>query len=149
MAVAPKQGSPKMSVLWLNSWWTGRLITGLRQWFGRALQRHFSVDFQIQDVVGKIFSCSKRACSAFVNRKTNGWTVSAQNLPTHRFRDWSKTEAAPNFKGLTGYRKYERDALHWRLWLGERVKRSAEVKNVFFIFYVVKPRKIPSVSRVV
>ena len=49
----------------------------------------FSVDFQNQDVVGKIFSCSKRACFAFVHQTTNGWTASARNLPTHRFRDWS------------------------------------------------------------
>ena len=40
--------------------------------FRRALQRHFLVDFQTEDIAGKIFSCSKRACFAFVNRARNG-----------------------------------------------------------------------------
>ena len=85
-----------------------------------ALQRHLSVDFQNQDVIGKTFSCSKRECFAFVNRTRNGWRASARNSPTHRFRDWSKTEAALKFNLLTGYPKYERHALHWRHWLGDR-----------------------------
>ena len=92
VAVAPKQRSQKMSVSWST--------LGLVDWlpvsagnFGRALQRHFSVDFQNQDVVEKIFSCSKKACFALVNRARNGRTASAQSLPTRRFRNWSKTEA--------------------------------------------------------
>ena len=59
-----------------------------------ALQRHLSVDFQNQDVSGKIFSCCKRARFAFVTRTRNGRTASARSLPTHWFRNWSKTEAA-------------------------------------------------------
>ena len=91
----------------------------------------------------KIFSCSKRVCFAFVNWTRNGWTAFARSLPTHKFRDWSKTEAALTFNLFTGYPKYQRHALklHWRHWLGESMKRSAEVENVFFL---VKARKIPS-----
>ena len=155
--------------------------------FRRALQRHFLVDFQTEDIAGKIFSCSKRAYFALVNRARNGWTAFARSLPTHRFHDWSKTEAALQrqrhcsvicqsifktkmslersfpalnehvlrlwieretaeqrplevcrridfateaalkFNLLTGYPKYERHALHSRHWLGESMKRSAEV----------------------
>ena len=116
-----------------------------------ALQRHLSIDFQNQDTIGKIFSCSKRACFAFVNRTRNGLTASARNLPKHRFCDWLKTEAALKFNLLAGYPKYERHALHSRHWLGESMKRSVEVENVFFyfIFNVVKARKIPSFACVV
>ena len=73
--------------------------------FGRALQRHFSVDFPNHDVIGKIFCCSKRVCFAFVNRTRNGRTAFARSLPTHLFRDWSKTEAALKFNRLPGYPK--------------------------------------------
>ena len=123
----------------------------LRPLASEALQRHFSIAFQNQDIIGKIFFCSKRACFAFVNRTRNGWTASARSLPTHRFHDWLKTEAALKFNPLTGYPQYERHALHSRHWLGESMKRSAEVENVFFIFicYVVKARKISSFACVV
>ena len=42
--------------------------------FRRALhgQRYFLVDFQTEDIAGKIFSCSKRAYFALVNRARNG-----------------------------------------------------------------------------
>ena len=40
--------------------------------FRRALQRHFLVDFQTKDNAGKIFTCSKRAYFALVNRARNG-----------------------------------------------------------------------------
>ena len=53
----------------------------------------FFVDFQTEDIARKILPCSKRACFAFVNRARNGWTAFARSLPTHRFHDWSKTEA--------------------------------------------------------
>ena len=96
--------------------WTSRLITvpipaGN---FEQALGRHFSVDFQAQYIVGKTFSWSKRACFVYVNSTTNGRTAAVRNLPTHRFRDWSKTEAALKYNSLTGYPKYEKNALHWR-----------------------------------
>ena len=123
----------------------------LRPLASEALQRHFSIDFQNQNIIEQIFSCSKRACFAFVNRTRNGWTASARSLPTHRFCDWLNTEAALKFNLLTGYPKYERHALHSRHWLGESMKRSAEVENVFFIFIfnVVKARKISSFACVV
>ena len=85
------------------------------------------------------------SCFAFVNRTRNGWTASARSLPTHRFRNWLKTEAALKFNLLTGYPKYKRHALHSEHWLGESMKQSAEVENIFFfIFNVVKARKISS-----
>ena len=94
VAVAPKQRSPKLSVSWLT-------LYGLVYWlpvsagnFWRALQRHFSVDFQNRDVVGKILSCSKRASFTFVNRTRNGRAASPRSILTHWFRDWLKTEAA-------------------------------------------------------
>ena len=110
-----------------------------------------SIDFQNRDIIGKIFACSKRAWLAFVNRTRNGWTASARSLPTYRFRNWLKTEAAKKFNLLTGYPKYERHALHSRHWLGESMKRSEQVENVFliFIFNVVKARKISSFACVV
>ena len=40
--------------------------------FRRALQRHFLVDFQTENIAGKIFSFSKRAYFALVNRARNG-----------------------------------------------------------------------------
>ena len=175
--------------------------------FERALQRHFLVDFRNQDVAGKIFFCSKRACFCFVNRTRNGLTAPSGSLPTHRFRDWSKTEAALQrqrhcsvicqsifktkmslerpfpalnenvwllwieretaeerplevcpthrfrdwskteaalkFNLLTGYPKYERHALHWRHWLGEN--EVQKLKRFFFFFNVMKARKFACV----
>ena len=88
-----EEEKPELERVVVTSSWTGRSITGLRH-FRRALQRHFLVDLQTEDIAGKIISCSKRACFAFVNRTRNGWTAVARSLPTHRFRDGSKTEAA-------------------------------------------------------
>ena len=61
--------------------------------FRRALQRHFLVDFQTEDIAEKIFSRSKGACLAFVNRTRNSWTAFARYLPKHWFHDLSKTDA--------------------------------------------------------
>ena len=94
VAVAPKQRSPKLSVSWLTLYWLVDRLPVSTGNFERALQRHFLVDFRNQDVAGKIFFCSKRACFAFVNRTRNELTAPSRSLPTHRFRDWSKTEAA-------------------------------------------------------
>ena len=94
--------------LWLSSWLSRRRREAgtwacrgklFRDWSidyrsPPALQRHFLVDFQTEDITGTIFSCSKRAYFALVNRARNGWTAFARSLPTHRFHDWSKTEAA-------------------------------------------------------
>ena len=60
----------------------------------RTDPRHVSVDFQTQYIVGNILSWSKRACFVFVNRTRNGQTAAVRSLPTHRIRDWPKTEAA-------------------------------------------------------
>ena len=109
----------------------------LRPLAPEALQRHLSIDFQNQGIIGKIFSCSKRACFDFANRTRNGWTASARSLPTHRFRDWLKTEAALKFNLLTGYPKYERRALHSRHWLGESMKVLTwrKYENVFLFLF--------------
>ena len=113
VAVAPKRRTPKMSVSWLTLYGPVDWVPVSAGNFERALQRYFSVDFQNQDVIGKIFSCSKRACFVFVNPVRNGRTAAVRSLLTHRFRYWSKTDR------LTGYPRYERHALHWRLQLGE------------------------------
>ena len=107
----------------------------LRPLASETLQRHLSIDFQNQDIIAKIFSCSERACFAFVNQTRNSRTASARSLPTHRFRDWLKTEAALKFNLLTGYPKYERQTLRSRHWLGESMKRRAEVENVFYVSF--------------
>ena len=191
VVVAEKKRSPKLSVSWLTLYGLVDRLPVSAGNFRRALQRHFLVDFQTEDIARKIFSCSKRAyfalvnrarngwtafarslprhrfhdwskteaalqrqrhcsvicqsifktkislerslpalndsCFAFVNRTRNGWTASARSLPTHRFRNWLKTEAALKFNLLTGYPKYETHALHSRHWLGESMKRSAEL----------------------
>ena len=47
-----------------------RLFEGwVRSAASEALQRHLSIDFQNQDIIGKICSWSKRACFAFVSHK--------------------------------------------------------------------------------
>ena len=62
VAVAPKQRSPKMSVSWLTFYVLVDRLPVSAGNFAWALQRYLSIDFQNQDVVGKIFSCSKQAC---------------------------------------------------------------------------------------
>ena len=94
VAVAPTHRSPKLSVSWLTLYGLVDRLPVSASNLGWALQRHFLVDFQTQDFAGKIFSCSKRVYFVFVNRSRNGWTASSRSLPTHRFRDWSKTETA-------------------------------------------------------
>ena len=97
------------------SLWIGRLITvpipaGK---FERVLVRHFSVDFQTEYIVGRTLSWSKRACFVFGNPGRNGRTAAVWSLPPHRFRDWSKTEAALKLNSPRGYPKYEKkNALH-------------------------------------
>ena len=54
VAVAPKQRSQKLSVSWLTLYELIDRLPVSTGNFGRALQRHFSVDFQTQDVNGKI-----------------------------------------------------------------------------------------------
>ena len=94
VVVAEKKRSPNLSVSWLTLYGLVDRLPVSAGNFRRALQRHFLVDFQTEDIAGKIFSCSKRAYFALVNRARNGWTAFARSLPTHRFHDWSKTEAA-------------------------------------------------------
>ena len=65
LSVAPKQRSPKLSVSWLTLYGLVDRFPVSAGNIGRALQRPFSVDFQIQNITGKIFSCSKRACFCF------------------------------------------------------------------------------------
>ena len=82
----------------------------------KALQRHLSIAFQNQDnIIGKIFSCSKRACFAFVNRMRNGRTAPARSLPTHRFPDGSKTEAA-SVRGTAAsfVNRFSKPRYHWK-----------------------------------
>ena len=94
VVVAAKKRSPNSSVSWLTLYGLVDRLPVSAGKFRRALQRHFLVHFQTEDIAGKILSCSKRACFAFVNRARNGWTAFTRNLPTHRFHNWSKTEAA-------------------------------------------------------
>ena len=96
MVVAAKKRSPNLSVSWLTLYGLVDQLPVSAGNFRRTLQSHFLVDFQTltENIAGKIFSCSKRACFAFVNRARSGWTAFARSLPTHRFRDGSKTEAA-------------------------------------------------------
>ena len=89
-----KKRSRNLSVLWLTLYGLVDRLPVSAGNFRRALQRHLLVDFQTEDIAGKIFSCSKRAYFALVKRARNGWTAFARSLPTHRFHDWSKTEAA-------------------------------------------------------
>ena len=60
----------------------------------QALRHHFSVDFQTQSAIGKIFSQSKRACFIFVNRTRNGQMAAVRSLLAHWFRDQSMASAA-------------------------------------------------------
>ena len=94
VVVAEKKRSRNLSVSWLTLYGLVDRLPVSAGNFRRALQRHFLVDFQTEDIAGKIFSCSKRTFFALVNRARNGWTAFARSLPTHRFHDWSKTEAA-------------------------------------------------------
>ena len=72
VAVAPKQRSPKLSVSWLALYWLVDRLPVSTGNFKRALQRHFLVDFRNQDVAGKIFFCSKRACLfLWIERETD------------------------------------------------------------------------------
>ena len=87
VVVAAKKRSPNLSVSRLTLYGLVDRLPVSAGKFRRALQRHFSVDFQTEDIAGKIFSCSKLACFAFVNRAKNGWTAFARILPTHRFHD--------------------------------------------------------------
>ena len=93
MVVAAKKRSPNLSVSWLTLYGLVDRLPVSAGNFRQALQRHFLVAFQTEDLAGKIFSCSKRAWFAFVNRARNGWTAFARSWPTHRFHDWLKTEA--------------------------------------------------------
>ena len=92
VVVAEKKRSRNLSVSWLYGLVNRLPVSAIK--FRRAQQRHFLVDFQTKDIAGKIFSWSKRAFFALVNRARNGWTAFARSLPTRRFHDWSKTEAA-------------------------------------------------------
>ena len=94
VVVAEKKRSWNLSVSWLTLYGLVDRLPVSAGNFIRALQRHFLVGFQTEHIAGKIFSCSKRAYFALVNRARNGWTAFARSLPTHRFPDWSKTEAA-------------------------------------------------------
>ena len=94
VVVAEKKRCRNLSVSWLTLYGLVDRLPVSAGNFRRALQRHFLVDFQTEDIAGKIFSCSKRKYFALVNRARNGWTAFARSLPTHRFHDWSKTEAA-------------------------------------------------------
>ena len=87
VAVAPKQRSPKLSGSWLTLYTLADGLPVSAGKFGRALQRHVLVDFQTKDIVGKLFSCSKRGSFAFVNRTRNGRAAAARSLPMHRLRD--------------------------------------------------------------
>ena len=74
VVVAEKKRSRNLSVSW--PWLTlyglvDRLPVSAGN-FRLALQRRFLVDFQTEDIAGKIFSCSKRAYFALVNRARNG-----------------------------------------------------------------------------
>ena len=98
VAVAPKQRSPKLNMSWLTLYGLADRLPVSAGNFGRALQRHFSVDFQTQDVVGKIFSCSKRACFAFVNRMRNGRAAFARSCTdasiSRLIEDWGSSAAS-------------------------------------------------------
>ena len=72
--VAAKKRSPNLSVSWLTLYGLVDQLPVSAGNFTRALQRHFLVDFQTEDIARKIFSCSKRACFAFVNL-LNPWDV--------------------------------------------------------------------------
>ena len=91
VVVAEKKRSRNLSVSWLTLYGLVDRLPVSAGNFRRALQRHFLVDFQTKDIAGKIFSCSKRAYFALVNRARNGWTAFARSLPTHRSHDWSNT----------------------------------------------------------
>ena len=94
VVVAEKKRSRNLSVSWLTLYGLVDRLPVSAGNFRRALQRHILVDFQTADIAGMIVSCSKRAYFVLVNRARNGWTAFARSLPTHRFHDWSKTEAA-------------------------------------------------------
>ena len=116
----------------VNSLWTGRSIIGLSP---VTLDGHCSVIFQS---ISKTKMSLERSFPALNEHVLLLWIKRPNSvrwsLPTHRFRDWLKTEAALKFKRQTGNPNYERHALHWRHWLGESMKWSAEIENVFFLF---------------
>ena len=136
MAVAPKQRSPKMSVSWLTLYWLVDRLPVSAGNFGRALQRHFSVDFQNQDVVGKIFSCSKRACIVFVNRKSNEKQPNsvrskfADAAISRLIEDWGRSEVQPSYR-LSKVRETRAalEALSWR-----KYETNCRSRKRFFFF---------------
>ena len=115
VVVAEKKRSSNLSVSWLTPYGLVDRLPVSAGNFRWALQRHLSIDFQNQDIIGKILSCSKRAYFAFVNRTRNGWTAPARNLPTHRFRDWSKTEPA-SVRGTAAsfVDRFSNPRFHWK-----------------------------------
>ena len=70
--VVAEKRSRNLSVSWLTLYGLVDRLPVLAGNFRRALQRHFLVDFQTEDIAGKIFSSSKRAYFALVNRARNG-----------------------------------------------------------------------------
>ena len=86
--------------------------------------------------VGKILSWSKRACSVFVNRTRNGRTAAVRSLPTHRFRDWPKTEAAQQQSYRLSKVQDKRTALEALTWTKNKTKCS-----ILFIFQLGKAKE--------
>ena len=66
---------------------------------------------------------------AFVNRTRNGRTAAVRSLPTHRFRDWPKTEAALQQSYRLSKVQDKRTALEALTWTKNETKCS-----ILFIF---------------
>ena len=74
----------------------------------------------------------------FVNRTRNGRTAAVRSLPTHRFRDWRKTDAALQQSYRLSKVPDKRTALEELTWRKNETKYSV---NVLFIFQFGKDKE--------
>ena len=116
-----------------------------------ALQRHLSIDIQNQDIIGKIFACSKRLMFCFCksNEKRLN-SVRSADAPISRLKeDRGRSEVQPSYRlpkvretcaavEILTWRKYETKCRSWNRFF-----------FFFFYFHVVKARKISSFACVV
>ena len=124
-----------------------RLIENWGPLASEALQRHLSIDFQTQDIIGKIFTCSERLmfcfCESNEKRLNSVRLKFADASISQLIEDRGRSEVQPSYRlskvretpaafGTLTWRKYKTKCRSW--------------KHFFFnfIFNIVKARKISS-----
>ena len=111
-----------------------RLIEDWGPLASEALQRHLSIDFQIQDVIGKIFACSERlmfcVCESNEKRLNSVRSKFADASISQLIEDRGRSEVQPSYR-LSKVRETcaAFGTLTWRKY------NCAEVENIFFFFY--------------